>query len=107
MTQILKVGVVLVLAVIAFGLTQGATQPPNVSITDLGTLPSGCAMGFNAPGQIVGGRTSISGSQILTHAARWQDGMITDLEALPDSIYSLAYAINDRGEIVGACITGS
>jgi probable HAF family extracellular repeat protein len=72
---------------------------------DLGTLPGDVtsgALGMNNKGQVVGGSNDANGNG---RAFLWQDGVMTDLNALipPDSSLYLVYAgdINDDGEIVG------
>jgi probable HAF family extracellular repeat protein len=73
-------------------------------ITDLGTLPGdslSVAWGINAQGQVVGQSINSSGS---SRAFLWQNGTMTDLNALvAHGELSLVYAndINDSSEIVG------
>jgi len=72
-------------------------------MTDLGTLPGdnlSIAWGINERGQVVGQSIGAGGSRAFI----WQDGVMTDLNALvPQGPLSLVYAndINDSGEIVG------
>lgn len=75
------------------------------AMTDLGTLPgdfSSMAFGINNNGQVVGLSCDQSGN---CRAFLWQDGAMTDLNALTpadSSLYLvLATDINARGEIVG------
>jgi len=68
----------------------------NDTMTDLG---GGWANGINNLGQAVGG----SG----TRAVLWEDGAVTDLGTLPGDDYSVAYAINDAGQVVGASCGGT
>src|SRR2546426_986044 len=63
----------------------------NDTMTDLG---GGGANGINNLGQAVGG----SG----TRAVLWENGAVTDLGTLPGDDYSVAYAINDAGQVVGS-----
>jgi probable HAF family extracellular repeat protein len=62
------------------------------------------ASGINIEGQIVGNSASFdSVTNVLTrHAVTWQDGVITDLAAFAGDPTSVAVAINDPGQIVGA-----
>ena len=53
---------------------------------------------INERGQIVGRCGSDTGPQ---RAVLWQDGKVIDLGALPHNRYSVAVAINDRGQVVG------
>jgi probable HAF family extracellular repeat protein len=72
---------------------------------DLGTLPGDTlsyAFGINNLGQVVGQSCDPSGN---CRAVLWQNGVMTDLNALispSSSLYLIiAISINDRGEIVG------
>jgi probable HAF family extracellular repeat protein len=70
---------------------------------DLGTLPGGefsNANGINERGQVVGSSDRAGGPY---HATLWYKGGITDLGTLPggEMSPSVAYAINDRGQVVG------
>jgi probable HAF family extracellular repeat protein len=74
-------------------------------MTDLGTLPddvSSSAWGINDRGQVVGQSCDQQGN---CRAVLWQNGTITDLNAIthkPTSFELLgAEAINDQGVIVG------
>jgi probable HAF family extracellular repeat protein len=73
-------------------------------MTNLGTLPGDAfsiAWGINSEGQVVGQSIASNGS---SRAFLWQNGVMTDLNALvaPGPL-SLVYAndVNDAGEIVG------
>lgn len=73
-------------------------------IADLGTLggiESG-AGAVNSAGQVVGGSMTASGR---SHAFLWENGIMTDLGTLnspyPENDYSVAYLINEVGQIVG------
>jgi len=68
----------------------------NDTMTDLG---GGGANGINNLGQAVGG----SG----TRAVLWENGGMTDLGTLPGDDYSVAYAINGAGQVVGASCGGT
>jgi probable HAF family extracellular repeat protein len=68
---------------------------------DLGTLRGLllAPLDINNGGQIVGFASSPDGTVFL--AFLWQNGVATDLGTLPPDVFSLALAINDRGQIVG------
>ncbi|HEY6307334.1 MAG TPA: hypothetical protein VI488_12845 [Candidatus Angelobacter sp.] len=79
---------------------------------DLGTLPGDAiseALGINNQGQVVG--VSFAAGFNSPRGFIWQDGVMTDLNALisPASNLSLIVAsdINDRGEITGAALNSS
>jgi len=70
------------------------------SMIDLGMLPGGdnsYAMAINDLGDVVGYSGTASGE---LHAFRWRDGVLTDLGG-PGG-YSLAYDVNNLGQVVGA-----
>ncbi len=69
-------------------------------MTDLGTLggSTSSAAGVNDAGDVVGYSTTSVGE---LHAFRWRDGVMTDLGTTADSTLSIAYAINNRGQVVG------
>jgi len=58
---------------------------------------TGCAHSANNLGHIVG-FTTVNGN---THASLWRDGIMIDLGALPGHEYSMAFGINELGQIVG------
>src|SRR5215472_760873 len=47
------------------------------------------------------------GDCYLEHAFQWQDGVLTDLGALPGTNDSYAFSSNDRGQIVGVSENGA
>ena len=66
----------------------------------------GAAIGVNDNNQVVGG-TGMCGSgpalgPIAVHAVLWQNNFATDLGNLGGAVNSIAYAINESGQIVGA-----
>lgn len=99
----------------------GATTPGDQSfhatlwkhgqITDLGTIdPCSVATGINSQGQIVGQSDNCDG--IPRHAFLWEKGgPIIDLNTViapgSDLTLTLAFSVNDRGEIAGRATTSS
>lgn len=73
----------------------------NGKMTDLGTLGgnSSAATAVNSRDQVVG--VSDLAGNTVEHAFLWQRGKMTDLGTLPGDRSSLAFAINDRGQVVG------
>jgi probable HAF family extracellular repeat protein len=71
------------------------------TMTMIGTLGgrSSAAFDINDAGQVVGGASTASGA---LHGFVWQNGTMADLGALGTGTYSVASAINQAGEIVGA-----
>jgi probable HAF family extracellular repeat protein len=73
---------------------------PNATVTDLGTL-GGASSGANAInnwGQIVGSAQTASGDW---HPALWCGRSVTDLQNFATDPAGAAFALNDRGQIVG------
>jgi probable HAF family extracellular repeat protein len=68
---------------------------------DLGTLGGSVsnAFGINDAGQVVG-RSTIRGDTDI-HAFLYSNGVMQDLGTLPGAINSVAYAINNLGQVVG------
>lgn len=66
----------------------------------------GLAVGVNDNNEVVGG-SGMCGSgpsigPISVHAVLWQNDSVTDLGNLGGAVNNIAYAINNRGQIVGA-----
>jgi probable HAF family extracellular repeat protein len=67
-----------------------------------GTQSFGYAFDINEAGQVVGSSAVNNGSDGLSqHAFLWEDGVMTDLGALPGLPDSRAHAINELGQVVG------
>lgn len=93
----------LAITFVLFGTGVGAQT---YTITDLGTLRPGSARvhDVNSLGQVVGASGHPHGSD--THAFFWsRKGGIRDLGFLPGGDYSVAFAINDTGQVVGTSNT--
>lgn len=63
------------------------------------TGPQGDANDVNDIGVIVG--SSSNPDSVDRHAVYWENGTVHDLGMLPGDQYSKAYAVNNKGEIVG------
>jgi probable HAF family extracellular repeat protein len=75
-------------------------------VADLGTLGGrmSTAYAINASGQIAGTSTTKDAEQ---HACLWSGGKVLDMGTLPNCSGSIAYGINDAGQVVGvACPDG-
>src|SRR5213076_2487032 len=71
------------------------------TVTDIGTLGGTFTQAFriNEAGQVIGGSTTSSGD---LHAFLWTQGTgMIDLGTLAGSTSSLAWGINNRGDVVG------
>lgn len=81
-------------------------QAQTYTITDLGTLRDGSARvhDVNSLGQVVGASGHPHGAH--THAFFWEKkGGIRDLGSLQGGDYSVAFSINDSGQVVGTSNT--
>lgn len=94
-----------------------AFQSWNGTISDLGALSGGmssAASWISSDGLIAGwsenGSTDpsfpVPGIPV-THAVLWKDSAITDLKTLKDGYQSVALAVNNRGQVVGAADNGT
>lgn len=84
-----------------------ATLWDGSSIKDLGTLGGTLsnAYALNDKGQVVG--FSFTANNAALHATLWSDGAIIDLGSLYPDGSSMAYGINNTGQIVGAYSSSS
>jgi len=99
-----------------------SAQQPRYKIVDIPTLGgpaaagnvdcTACAQFINDPGVVVGGSStaipdpSCAGC-VVNHAFRWQNGVVTDLGALPGINGSHATSINARGWATGGSSTSA
>ena len=74
------------------------------SYIPLGTLggSQAGAYGINASGQVVG--WSLTAGDASVDATLWSNGVITDLGTLGEDVSSMAFGINDHGQVVGRSI---
>jgi len=79
----------------------------NSVVTNLGGLGSTGAFpwAINSKGQVVGQSTPTGNA--FVHTFLWQKGIMTDLGVLPGDVGSLAFGLNDGGEVVGGSCTTS
>ena len=79
---------------------QHAVRWINGEVLDLGTLggPSSIALAINERGEVVGNSYTSEGN---IHAFLWNAGTMVDLGPTPDTEYSTADIINNRGRIIG------
>lgn len=74
-----------------------------------GTAASGAAAnGLNAIGDVAGGGTGGGGTvPLYQHAGIWRNGLLyRDLGVIPGGNYSMAYDINDGGQVTGTGTAG-
>lgn len=76
---------------------------------DVGTLPGGTAssaLGVNQRGEVVGWSTTRGDDMSSRRAFLWRNGRMTELGTLGGGL-TVAYDINNRGEVVGTSETSS
>ena len=74
-----------------------------------GTAASGAAAnGLNAAGDVAGGGTGGGGTiPLYQHAGIWRNGLLfQDIGVIPGGNYSMAYDINDAGQVMGTGTAG-
>ncbi len=102
------VGYALQNSTIAYGVFWN--QGTAVKIQPLpGTAASGAAAnGLNAQGDVAGGGTGGGGTTPLyQHAGIWRNGLLyQDIGVIPGGNYSMAYDINDAGQVTGTGTAG-
>lgn len=76
------------------------------TIVDLGGIANrdNWAIGINDRGDVVGIGAFQSSDSNETRGLWWHDGIMTELPPLPRDMASLAYAVNNRGQVVGASV---
>jgi probable HAF family extracellular repeat protein len=84
------------------GPTPLPRRTPTYQLTDLGALPdsrgmNGVAYGINTAAHVVGQTDSPAGLVAFI----WRDGAMQSLGMLPGDTQSIAYAINDKDQVVG------
>lgn len=85
------------LPLIALTLVAPGSAAVEYTILELGSPGFSWAADINNRGQVVGHAHTPEG----TRAVLWEDGQMLNLGTLPGGTYSEAYAINDRGQVVG------
>lgn len=88
-------------------LMVGGTPPASAqsySFTDLGTIggTGGGAYGISDNGQVAGWSSTTGNAAV--HATLWNNGAITDLGVLGGNTSSIAYGVNNAGQVVGRSI---
>ena len=89
----------------------GATTPQHAviwqhgTVTNIGTLGGSYVFpwAINSKGQVVGQSSPLGDTTV--DAFLWQDGVMTDLGVVPGDFGSLAFSLNDRGQVVGGSCT--
>ncbi len=115
--------IVVIVGALALPSMAQAGQHPRYKLVDLGTLggPSSGVTGagdksVNNNATVVGAADTanpdpfdpncFTASCFVQHAFKWQNGVLTDLGALPGGASSVAIYINERGEIAGLSQNG-
>lgn len=73
----------------------------NGTVTNIGTLGGSYVFpwAINSKGQVVG-QSSPPGDTTV-HSFLWRKGVMTDLGVIPGDVASIAFGLNDQGEVVG------
>ena len=100
-----------VMSVLLTAQDKAPNRHTHYRVIDVGTF-GGPTSDYNSGSVIINGRGAVVGvadtsifdpncSCFVTHAFRWEDGVVTDLGALPGGESSFADGINSKGTIIG------
>jgi probable HAF family extracellular repeat protein len=81
---------------VGYNIVGGETIATEWIGTGVVSLGLGQANAINDLDQVVGNSQG--------HATEWSNGSVIDLGGLPGSTSSIAYSINDSGQVVGECL---